>query len=433
MAEVIQFHCPACGTTLRVPAAAAGFLGPCPRCRQEIIGPDPDLGQPARRAGAAAVPPPGEDFSPVPAAPPAEDPFPFSSSSAPAPEPEKPEKPKELEVPLREQPELAPPVATTPPSTPDSARLVRLVFILSCAVAALIGLMAGFLIGSRQPPPPPVERGLPAKAVAPPAPDPVIVDEDPPEPPAEAPKPEPEPEKPAEPESQAAPRPEPAPPEPPAAEPSVPAPETAAEAALKAFLAAPDRQSRAAFVLHPDRIREKMERYHDDSPDGPTPFLSLRPNAANQDPESGILVYHVTTEAMPSGFPVSLVTTPDGWKVDWETFVEFRDDHFEQFASGAGTDTGSFHLIVRNSHYFGDPFPGSDKLSAFRLDPPMPERNHYGFVPTGSDLHKRLAGATEWGVPCTPVLQLVRKQHEDGSFHLEITGFAALDWRPSTE
>jgi len=55
MADVIQFHCPACGTTLRVPPAAAGFEGPCPRCARLIVGPDPALGLGARLAGTPLV------------------------------------------------------------------------------------------------------------------------------------------------------------------------------------------------------------------------------------------------------------------------------------------------------------------------------------------------------------------------------------------
>ncbi|MEX0741225.1 MAG: hypothetical protein WD079_00410 [Phycisphaeraceae bacterium] len=64
------------------------------------------------------------------------------------------------------------------------------------------------------------------------------------------------------------------------------------------------------------------------------------------------------------------------------------------------------------------------------LDPPLPDRNHYAFVPTGSELHKTLAGATEWGRPCSPVLQLVRKSHGDRKFHLEIEAILAPNWRP---
>jgi hypothetical protein len=207
----------------------------------------------------------------------------------------------------------------------------------------------------------------------------------------------------------------------------------APEAALKAFLSAPDWQSRAKHVLHPERVSKKMEAYHADVPDGPTTALSLAVIDTSQDDagkEAHLFTYLVGTETYPKGFPVVIVQTPEGWKVDWESFVEFRDDHFRRFAAGEGSDAGDFHLFVRNFHYFGAPFPGSNKLTAFRVDPPMTERDQYAFVTTGSDLHKTLAAATEWGHPLPLVLGLVRKKHADGKTHLEITSILAPNWRP---
>jgi hypothetical protein len=207
----------------------------------------------------------------------------------------------------------------------------------------------------------------------------------------------------------------------------------APEAALKAFLSAPDWRSRAKHVLHAERLLKKMEAYHADVPDGPTTVLSLSVIDTSQDDagkKAHLFTCLVGTEAYPKGFPVVTVQTPEGWKVDWESFVEFRDDHFRRFAAGEGSDAGAFHLFVRNTHYFGAPFPGGDKLTAFRVDPPMPERDQYAFVPTGSDLHKTLADATEWGHPLPLVLELSRKKHADGKTHLEITSILAPNWRP---
>lgn len=347
------------------------------------------------------------------------------------------------------------PEPRTPVSGPQSAqqaKLLRTVFILSMVVATLAGLVTGYLLGLRTPRPP-VAGTLPA---APPSPG-AKTKAGPAAAPAQGQEPEPErtPEQEAEPA-----RPEPtappvvAPPvlpppvTPPLVEPTQPSEQSATpppveesplkvipapEAALKAFLAAPDWKARALHVLHPGETSPKMEAYHATTADGPTAYTSLRADASHGDGEKNarLLSYLIATEALPDGFPVALVETPEGWKVDWETFVEFRDDHFGRFAAGQGGDAGDFHVLVRNTHYFGEPFPGSGKLTAFRLDPPLPDRNHYAFVPTGSDLHKTLAGVTEWGRPFAPVLQLVRKQHGDRKFHLEIESILAPNWRPA--
>jgi hypothetical protein len=307
------------------------------------------------------------------------------------------------------------------------------------ALSTLAGLVTGYLLGLRAPRPP--IAGIPAAAAPSTAPSKEPAPSDPPsaDPAPEAPETTEPPES-TEPPVVPPPVVPPIDPAPPTDQSAAPAPQVepplklipAPEAALKAFLTAPDWKTRALHVLHPAETTAKMEAYHATAPDGPTAYTALRTNASDGDGENDarLLGYLVITESQPDGIPVALVETPDGWKVDWETFVEFRDDHFGRFAAGQGGETGAFHVLVRNTHYFGEPFPGIEQLTAFRLDPPLPDRNHYAFVPTGSELHKTLAGATEWGRPCAPVLQLVRKQHGDRKFHLEIESVIAPNWRP---
>lgn len=287
-------------------------------------------------------------------------------------------------------------------------------------LAAFAGFVAGYSLGARNATTSAAPVSLP-RAPAPPersVPVPAALKAEPPPPPA-------------------VPKPSPVIPPPPVETSPAPEPPTvnviaAPEAALKAFLSAPDWQSRAKHVLHAERVAEKMKAYHADTTDEPTTALSLKVDASHEAPEKGarFFTYLVSTESLPAGFPVVIVETPDGWKVDWESFVEFRDDHFRRFAAGEGRDTGAFHLVVRNTHYFGEAFTGSDKLTPFRVDPPMTERNQYAFVPTGSELHKLLAASTEWGRPCTPVLQIARIAHGEGKFHLEIKAILAPNWRP---
>src|SRR5690606_11637959 len=86
----LRFDCPACGVTLSVPPAAAGVSGPCPKCWQEIVSPDPARGQSARLA-----------VTPPPAVPPAEA----------APEPEHDRSPPEASAQEITPPAQLPPVA----------------------------------------------------------------------------------------------------------------------------------------------------------------------------------------------------------------------------------------------------------------------------------------------------------------------------------
>lgn len=206
----------------------------------------------------------------------------------------------------------------------------------------------------------------------------------------------------------------------------------APEAALRSFLAARDGTERLRHCLFPDLIAPRIEEREKEHPETPIQALSIRIEHSETDRSTGrmLLVFQVATPAMPGGIPVAVMETADGWKVDWESFTEFHGDRFKTFAEGPGGGTEDFHLIARNTHYLGEPFEGIERYTAYRLDPPMPDRGRYAFVPTGSEIQKQMALSTENGVPFTPVLRLVKSKSPDGRTFLEITGITATDWRP---
>ena len=210
---------------------------------------------------------------------------------------------------------------------------------------------------------------------------------------------------------------------------------SAPEAALKAFLSAPDWRARLKHSLFPEKVAVKMEAYYTETPYQPLAPASLKAGIVHSDKEAGtkVAAYQITTETRPEAFTVAVMETAEGWKVDWEAFTEFHDDHFARFAAGEGSETGTFHLQVRNTHYFGDKFPGIENYTAFLLDPPMSGRSKYGFVATGSDLHRSFAAAIGWGEPCSCVLEIARRSVGEGAGYLEITRIVSPNWRPSPD
>lgn len=359
MAEAIQFPCPACGITLRLPFEMAAIRGPCPSCHQEIIAPDPANGT------SAMLPPPA------------------------------------TEMPREDLPGVAAPEIKTPVSEPRRGT-GRRVSGLSIFITALISLVAGYFIGTHsQPPAPssPLTGAIPA-----PAPEAVVPANPEPDPPAPEPPPAPAPVKAS----------------------------AAAEAALKAFLDAPDWASRAAHVLSPETVRTAMEAYSHKVPDGPTPYQSIKIQNSYTDKSTGntLFIYQVVTDTHPSGIPVAVAETPAGWQVDWQAFVEFRDDQFKSFADGPAEQTGRFHLIVSTPPAPRAANTGNAHFSSFLLDPPLPGRQRLAYVNKASNLHAGLTAATANGAVFTPVLEVAKRKTPDGRTYLEIVHIIASDWLP---
>jgi hypothetical protein len=373
MAEMIQFPCPVCATTLRLPLAMAAVRGPCPHCAREIIAPDPVHGLAA------------------------------------------------CEVPLPPVPEVIEPAEPAPQVTAEpvsalplpAAKPRRAVLFLACLVTGLVALALGFLLGmraARESPPPVVIAPVPVKTPAEPKPlpEPIplrvkpIIDDAPVEPPKVEAKPEPK---------QAA---------------------AAAEAALRAFLEAPDWASRSAYVLFPEKTRAAMEAYSRDVPDGPTAFNSIAVKQTQVDGTTGytLFVFFVHTDAFPSGIPVAVQETSSGWQVDWQTFVEFRDQLFQKFADGPTGQTGRFHLIVSEPPPERAATAVNEHFLSLVLNAPLNPTPHPAFVKKASEAAATLRAATPGDGFFTPVLEVAKRGTADGKTYLEVIEVVASNWSP---
>ena len=224
----------------------------------------------------------------------------------------------------------------------------------------------------------------------------------------------------------------------PPSQPEAPEPEplkasVAAEAALKAFLDAPDWATRASHVLSPETVRSAMEVYSHTMPDGPTPYESITVQNSYTDRSTGnaLFIFELVTTAHPTGIPVAVVEADGSWQVDWQTFIEFHDNHFDSFANGPIGESGRFHLIVSTPPTERAANTENEHFSSFLLDPPMPDRQRLAYVRKPSAIHATLKAATADGTVFTPVLELTKIETPSGKTYLEITGVVAEDWLPN--
>jgi len=473
MAEVIQFQCPVCGTSLRLPLAMAARQGPCPTCGREIIAPDPYRG-----VGAHEVPPiwhpaeleptrpfvdspplasyapplPSEPFqqsipvlhNPPVWSPPAARPLPVEEPApalAPAPVPASIPTPAPVAESTWENPpalDPPPPVAATSCQKPQ-----RTILVLSCLLAGLGGFVIGLAWAQRSsvsehqagplvPPEPPAEKASIA-------PESAKVEK------AETPAPKPEPE-PSKIEPVATEPPPPAPvlvkpkPETPDPAPKLPEPATeksakvsaAAQASLQAFLEAPDWATRSAHVLFPEKIRGAMEAYSREAPDGPTSYKSITVKQSQIDEKTGLtlFVFVVLTEKFPQGIPVAVKETATGWLVDWLTFVEFRDGLFQKFVDGPMDQTGYFHLAVTRPPADRAASTENEFFSSFLIQSPLAEKPKLAFAKKSSDGYKEILAQTAAGQVFAPVLEVRKRKTPEGQAYFEILRVMAPDWLP---
>ena len=285
--------------------------------------------------------------------------------------------------------------------TPACAKSRRALPLFSCLLTGVLGFALGFISNQRFAEAPPVMA--PAKIE-----EPVVL--------AEPPAPTPEPVKPVIEKT----------PEPPAKA------SAAAEISLRAFLDAPDWSARSAHVLFPEKVRGAMEAHSREVPDGPTAFKSISVKHSYIDEQTGstLLIFYVTTEKFPAGIPVAIKETPGGWLVDWQSFVEFRDQLFQKFVDGPADQTGRFHLVATTPPPERATKTENEHFLSFLLQSPLDAKPQLAFVRKSSEIFTTFQSATKDGGIFTPVLEVAKRQTADGKSYLEVVKLSATDWLP---
>ena len=372
--ESYLFACPVCAARLSVPKALVGVRGPCPQCHHEITAPEPEPELSVVETIRARA------TTPVEAGVPGPDWNQQSPSEAVAPvNPRR----SSFGVIIGTLLVLGVLVAAGSTVLPPGALQEWLGKILPPQAMEMVfgrhpsasadGSSQDEIPAKPAPPPrlPPLGRSsnepdAPSEEpVVLPAPEPPVVEPPPvpaviPPPPVLPPAPEPEPASPESippaPVAEDTPLPTVTPPpivetvtspgsdipdSPPPLVPDGPEPVTSsisdaqagAQEALTLFLHARTWQERMALSHGGDQLLNEMQAYYATHKDGPHPPASVEFIASAPLPEGSrtVQIFHVTFDDLPQGFPVPVQETAEGWKIDWETFVEFREGRLKKF------------------------------------------------------------------------------------------------------
>jgi hypothetical protein len=118
----------------------------------------------------------------------------------------------------------------------------------------------------------------------------------------------------------------------------------------------------------------------------------------------GLLKFNVNEEITAKGDQMSIsvltrdqgekyicfVTTPDGLKVDWESWVGWSDIPWQKFLSTKPTTGHTFRVIVSPVDYYNFGFSDESKWQSYRLESPDMEHGLYGYVARDSEFSKSL-------------------------------------------
>ena len=175
-------------------------------------------------------------------------------------------------------------------------------------------------------------------------------------------------------------------------------------------------------------MKEAIERYYADRPGDAITEYGLRFLSMDETPADGDFPLYVFTLSLPdesAEFPVTVRKTPDGMKVDWGIFIEFREDKFRKFVESGESGPETLRVILQRQSYWGeDREPMADHLS-FRLMTMDPSVELFAFVRKDSGLVETMNEFYNWGVgPIAATVVVERQPFPHGQSHFVITRLA---------
>lgn len=208
-----------------------------------------------------------------------------------------------------------------------------------------------------------------------------------------------------------------------------------AKVALEKFLAQPSWKDRLPHIYEADRLRSRIEAYYRTAPDGPiaqsvSKFFDMDENPA--DGGDPFYAFYLFLEGVETEFPVVVRKTGEGYKVDWELFVECKDRLFTEFRDGQSDGPATFRFVMQRHSYWGsdrNAFTNSNDYLCYKVEPPYPGGEAFVFVEKDSALAAEVEKIATWGMPPVDVvLTLERKEFPHGVKHFVIKSLDKPSW-----
>ncbi len=201
--------------------------------------------------------------------------------------------------------------------------------------------------------------------------------------------------------------------------------------ALKCFLAAPAWQYRLHWVQKPDLVKAAMEKHYRKYPDGPVEvaridFIERYPAKGNTPP---YCMFEVSGGELKQKILVLVEEkNKSSQLVDWEAFIEFKDQLLSEFLIKPGSPPGKFRVMLRRKHYFDKDVPDIGRKDTFELSQPGADTTVNVFAVKGGNAAKALSQQLAWGDGIAVTVQLA--WHVEGERGwVEVKAVPAFGWR----
>ncbi len=160
------------------------------------------------------------------------------------------------------------------------------------------------------------------------------------------------------------------------------------EPLVRKFLEATTVEELLPLVRDPAVAEERIRAFY---PDGKVEAPGISKFNAN---EALALLDNFISTTVTTGDheekPIALMETPQGWKIDWESWVGWSSMPWETFISAKPTTGQVFRVNLSMVDYYNFAFADETQWQSYRLESPDRRHSIYGYVVKGSMLEQQV-------------------------------------------
>ena len=149
-------------------------------------------------------------------------------------------------------------------------------------------------------------------------------------------------------------------------------------------------------------------------------------------PSSGAkaFIFNVIHPDHPRGFPVSAEHTPEGYRIDWQSYIQWRHEWLRRFVEKKSAEPQMLFVVLRRAHYFNDDVPRLDEKLCFKISSAVPgDEGTFAFVDHPSALARSLTSTYEWRKLYFPVVEVQWIREPNGAPYVRLNRIVRPTWR----
>ncbi|MFN0129586.1 MAG: hypothetical protein ACKV19_23210 [Verrucomicrobiales bacterium] len=207
----------------------------------------------------------------------------------------------------------------------------------------------------------------------------------------------------------------------------------AAQRAVRGLVAARSVAEVLPWIFDASALEPTVRSYHAQH------VLEPMVDAVTEHEYSGVIsatgrtahIFNVLGPSHPRGFPVSAESTANGYRIDWQSYIQWRDAWLRRFLDSQATEPQTLFVVLRRTHYFNDDVTGLDDKHAFRVTSAVPDdEGAVAFVDKKSAVGRSLNEVYEWRTLYFPVVELQWVPATGGqSRYLRLNRIVRPTWR----